>query len=96
MIEWSWRIEGKRRIWCGSWSDEERWKPIFNKYLLNAKVSSLFLFGRLPEIDLGISNGLHLVSFMTSEGDPEWGLTQRNNAETFSLRAMAGRLILSS
>ena len=25
MIQWSWRIEGKRRIWCGSSSDRTRW-----------------------------------------------------------------------
>ena len=29
MIEWSWRIEGKRRIWCGSWSDGARWPRVF-------------------------------------------------------------------
>lgn len=25
MIQWSWRIEGRRSILCGSWSDEARW-----------------------------------------------------------------------
>jgi hypothetical protein len=29
MIEWSWRIEGKRRIWCGRWGDGERWPRAF-------------------------------------------------------------------
>jgi hypothetical protein len=28
-IEWSWRIEGKRRIWCGSWTDEGKWPKVF-------------------------------------------------------------------
>lgn len=27
MIEWSWRIEDERSIVCGSWSDDELWKP---------------------------------------------------------------------
>src|SRR4051794_39204299 len=50
-IEWSWRIEGKRRIWCGSWTDEERWPRAFRR-LVGSTVASISLFGRLPEIDM--------------------------------------------
>ena len=61
MIEWSWRIEGKRRIWCGSWSDEDRWPRAFAR-LSGTTIVSISLIGRLPEIDLALSNGLHVVS----------------------------------
>ena len=76
MIEWSWRIEGKRRIWCGSWSDDEKILPYLQK-LLGRRVTSVASFGRLPEIEMSFSGGLHLLSMMTAEGDPEWALFDR-------------------
>lgn len=91
MIEWSWRIEGKRRIWCGSWSDEEIWPWAFAK-LKGATVVSISMFGRLPEISLSLSNGLHLLSMMTAEGDPGWGLTKRTEYGSASIDVRAGRL----
>lgn len=91
MIEWSWRIEGKRRIWCGSWSDGERWPRAFAR-LQNASVASVALVGRLHEIDLGLTNGLHLVSMMTAEGDPAWALIKRADGDSRSIAVRAGRL----
>lgn len=88
MIEWSWRIEGKRRIWCGSWSEESRWERIFAR-LLNIQVTAASLVGRLPEIDLTFSNGLHVVSIMTAEGDPKWALFDRRGEQTNSLSVRA-------
>jgi len=93
MIEWSWRIEGKRRIWCGSWTDEERWPWAFSK-IEGAKVASISLFGRLPEICLSLSNGLHLLSMMTAGGDPSWALTRRTQEAEASISVRAGRLHL--
>jgi hypothetical protein len=93
MIEWSWRVEGKRRIWCGSWSDGERWPRAFAR-LQNASVASITLTGRLPEIDLGLTNGLHLVSAMTAAGDPSWTLSKRVDSASLSLAVRAGRLYL--
>jgi len=90
-IEWSWRIEGKRRIWCGSWSEEDRWPRAFAR-MQGKTVSSVSLYGRLPEIALGLSNGLYLLSMMTAEGDPEWGLTQRSGGNSISISVRAGRL----
>lgn len=91
MIEWSWRIEGKRKIWCGSWSDGERWPRAFSR-LQGAKVVSASLFGRLPEIALRLSNGLSVVSMMTAEGDPAWSLIARDHGGSKSLCVRSGRL----
>jgi hypothetical protein len=91
-IQWSWRIEGKRRIWCGSWSDGERWPRAFER-LQGAKVASVALQGRLPEIILGFDKGLHLVSMMTAEGDPSWRLSNRQDGNSTSVRVVAGRLV---
>jgi hypothetical protein len=93
MIEWSWRIEGKRRIWCGSWSDGERWPRAFAR-LQNGNVASLDLIGRLPEIHVTLTNGLHLLSVMTAEGDPAWALIRRQDGATRSVGVAAGRLYL--
>jgi hypothetical protein len=95
IIEWSWRIEGKRRIWCGSWSDAERW-PRALKCLQDATVVAVSATGRIPEIDITLSNGLHIVSCMTAEGDPEWGLVRRRGGEILSVGVSAGRLVLES
>jgi hypothetical protein len=78
MIHWSWRIEGPRSILCGSWSNERRWPAAFAR-LLDARVLEISIFGRLPEIDLGLSNGLHVVSLMTAEGQPQWTLFDRHD-----------------
>ena len=72
-IEWSWRIENPRSILCGSWTDEVRWTRAWDA-LVGASVSSVDFSGRLPEIDLGLDNGMHVVSAMTAEGQPEWAL----------------------
>jgi hypothetical protein len=93
MMEWSWRIEGKRRIWCGSWSDGARWPRAF-ACLLHAKVASVSLVGRLPEIDIGLSNGLHILSMMTRESDPEWALFNRQVEHGLALFVKAGRLMV--
>jgi hypothetical protein len=90
-IEWSWRIEGKRRIWCGSWSDKERWPRALSR-LEGARVTSVSVFGRLPEISVSFSNGLHLLSMMTAEGDPEWSLTKREEPSSATIYVRAGRL----
>jgi hypothetical protein len=93
MIEWSWRIEGKRRIWCGSWSDGARWPRALSR-LLHSTITSVSLFGRLPELDIGFSNGLHILSMMTCESDPEWVLFNRQQGHGIAMYVKAGRLVL--
>ncbi|HEY4010456.1 MAG TPA: hypothetical protein VGM11_09925 [Acidobacteriaceae bacterium] len=91
MIEWSWRLEGKRRIWCGSWSDEEKWMPLLHR-VVGSSVTSLQLTGRLPELLVSFSNGLHLMSIMTAEGQPEWGLIDRRRG--MSAGVEFGRVVI--
>ncbi|HTH96998.1 MAG TPA: hypothetical protein VL574_06235 [Stellaceae bacterium] len=94
MLEWSWRIEGRRRILCGSWSDKRRWPRVFN--LVRGKtVESVTLFGRLAELDLGFSHGLHALSFMTADGDPAWILIRNDTTRTV-FRVRHGRLSVES
>lgn len=76
MIEWSWRVERPQSILGGSWSSVGKWPGMF-KQIIGATVESVQIFGRLPEISVGLSNGLHVVSFMTAEGQPEWSVLTR-------------------
>lgn len=55
-------------------------------------MTTLSLVGRLPELDVGLSNGLHVVSMMTAEGNPEWALIKRIDSASSSIRVQAGRL----
>lgn len=90
MIEWSWRIERPKSILGGSWSSERKWAAMFEK-LKGAKVVAVALFGTLPEIQVSLSNGLRVVSFMTAEGQPEWGIICREELQK-SLGVKRGRL----
>lgn len=71
MIEWSWRVEGRRSILCGSWSDEKKWERGFS-FIRDKSLVAIETFGNLPEIDLTFSSGAHLLSFMTAENEPAW------------------------
>jgi hypothetical protein len=80
MIERSWRIEDRTSIRCGSWSDEALWPDVF-ALLLGSEVRYVKTFGRLPEIEIGLSNGMHILSFMTAEGLPMWTLFDRRSPD---------------
>ena len=91
MIEWSWRIERPRSILCGSFSEETKWPGAFAK-LVGSTVEGVSIFGRLPEVSLAFSNGLHLSSFMTAEGQPQWTLFDRREPKTSWLAVERGVL----
>ena len=76
MIDWSWRVERRRSILGGAWSSEKKWDGIFKK-IHGATVVSVETFGYLPEIIVSLSNGLRIVSFNTSEGQPDWAILTR-------------------
>ena len=80
MIEWSWRVEEEHAILCGSWSDEQGWQEVF-KSLVGRRVENIALHGRLPELSVALSGGIHIASFMTAEGQPAW--TIFNDASHF-------------
>jgi hypothetical protein len=75
-IQWNWRIEHATWIICGSGSEDELLETGLN-VLRASSVQSLSLAGRLPEIDLAFTNLLHLVTFMTAGGQPDWSLSDR-------------------
>ena len=76
--EWSWRIEDRTSILCGSWSEEDLWEPAFDQ-LRNGRVARCELFGLLPEVILTADSGIRLLTFSTTEGQPQWHLVDRRN-----------------
>jgi hypothetical protein len=94
MIEWSWRIENTTSILCGSWSEEHLWEPTFD-LLRNKAVVELSVVGRLPEIVVGLTEGLYVSSFMTAEGDPCWALFDRRSNNLRTLNVLDGNLNVS-
>jgi hypothetical protein len=91
MIEWSWRIEGRRSVLCGSWSDEKKWPRAFAR-LMRGTVTSAVLFGRIPEIELTLSSGVRVLSFMTADGDPQWTLFDRRGESVDWIHVRNGAL----
>ncbi len=92
MIQWSWRIEDQTSILCGSWSDEALWEPTFQR-LLGRSVTGLAAFGRLPEISLSLEGSLQVVSFQTSDGDPQWALFDRTSEVPRTIFSRGGRVL---
>lgn len=73
MIEWSWRIEQGVKVLTGSFSEDQQQQEVF-PLLLKAKVYNIYILGRIPEINIELSNSINIVSFMTADGDPAWTL----------------------
>jgi hypothetical protein len=61
------------------------------KKLMNAVVEDVQLIGKLHEIEVSLSNGLRVVSFMTAEGQPAWALISYVNPKG-SLHVRRGKL----
>jgi hypothetical protein len=94
MVEWSWRIENRTSILCGSWSGEHLWEPTFD-LLRNRTVVDLTVVGRLPEVVVALAEDRYMSSFMTAEGDPSWALFDRRGDTLRTLSVRDGSLNVS-
>jgi hypothetical protein len=73
MVDYDWRIEGNRSILGGSQDSRKRCISI-SKKLLQTSVISAQLVGRIPELQLQLSNGLWVVTFSHQKGQPSWAI----------------------
>jgi hypothetical protein len=73
MIDFGWRVERQRSILCGSGDTRSRQASV-SKKLLGASVLSAEVVGRIPELQLKLSNGLWLVTFTCYAGQPTWAV----------------------
>ena len=93
MLPWSWRIEKPRSILGGSWSSDRKITSLLS-VLRGHTVTEAALFGRLPELHLSLSNGFHVLSFMTAEGQPEWAIICTSLGATLCVKR--GQIVLES
>lgn len=47
------------------------------KQLIGTRVTEVRTIGSIPEIEITLSNGYRVVSFMTESGQPEWALISK-------------------
>jgi hypothetical protein len=85
-VEWSWRIEANRSIVCGSWSEEHLWQPTLDG-LRGRRIKNIELFGILPEVVVTTDTDVRFVSFSTTDGQPQWWMTDKRGSRqrTFSV-----------
>lgn len=76
IADFGWRVERQRSILGGSGDSKRRWTSV-SKKLLGASVLSAQTVGRIPELELQLSNGLWLVTFSRYEGQPTWAVLFR-------------------
>lgn len=79
MIEWSWRVESKKSILFGSFSEDKEISDQLQK-LKNNIVTDVSLFDRIPEICIGLNKERWIKSFATQSGNPQWTLFLPNNS----------------
>jgi hypothetical protein len=68
-----WRVEGALSV-LGSRSSSARQRTCLTERFLGSTVSSATIVGRLPELQLGFSNGMWLVTFNLPKGQPDWSV----------------------
>ncbi len=92
-VEWSWRIEDRTSIRCGSWSEETLWEPAFDM-LRHTQVAKCELFGVLPEVSVNTDGGIRFLSFSTTDGQPRWHFVDRRDGPPRWFSVREGRLYL--
>jgi hypothetical protein len=90
-VEWSWRIEDRTAIRCGSWSEEDLWEPAFDT-LRNARIARCELFGTLPELAITTDGDIRFLSFSTTDGQPQWHLVDHRDGPARWFTVREGRL----
>jgi hypothetical protein len=66
---------------------------LFGKPRSSGFGTNIAVFGKLPELVIELSEGHRVLSFMTSDGDPQWALFDRRLSKPKWLCAREGRLV---
>ena len=80
-----WRIERARSIVC-SRNDSQKRRYSVCESVLGSTVVESSVFGRIPELNIGFSSGLWLVTFGLSRSDPQWSIGFRQSGSYLSAR----------
>ncbi len=88
-IVWEWRIEKIRSIHVGS-ADTARRNLNQIPILKGKQIQEITLAGRLPELNLVLSNNLWISTCTHWQGQPEWGI--RFNDEDLIMLVQRGNV----
>lgn len=77
MIEYGWRIERTSSILCGC-NDSKKDVLLIIKKLIGKYVESISIVGRLPELEIALSEKLWVVTFSQYKGQPNWAILFTN------------------
>lgn len=91
MTDFGWRIEGQRSVVCGSGESECRMASAVQK-LLGASVVAAQAAGRIPELQIELSNKLWLATFSRYQGQPTWALLF-NSPKLGALGVQGGKVV---
>ena len=80
-----WRIERARSIYCGKRDTQKRRDSVCER-LLGSTVVESSVFGRIPELNIGFSSGLWLVTFSLFRGNPDWSIGFRQSGSYLTAR----------
>ena len=95
MIQSSWRIEGETSILAGGFSEDH----VIEEMLYGCsgrRVESVEAFGRIPEVRIVLSGGRSVVSFMTSDGDPDWTIFDNRDGAQRWVHTRGAKLAIES
>ena len=73
IIDYDWRVERQASIYFGSNNTKKHLRSATKK-LLGANVLSAHIVGRLPELQIQLSNSLWLTTFSHDKGQPTWAV----------------------
>ncbi|MFZ6799045.1 hypothetical protein ACO0KZ_04540 [Undibacterium sp. Di24W] len=73
MVDFDWRVERQRSILGGSHDTPKRRISISN-LLLNTTIVSAQTVGRIPELQMQLSNKLWISTFSHDKGQPTWAV----------------------
>jgi hypothetical protein len=90
LVHFGWRIEGPRAI-AGQSGESHRRQASVTQRLIGAEISEAETVGRIPELQLDLSNKLRLVTFTQEVGQPKWAVLF-NQPQRAAIWVKGGRL----
>ena len=80
IVDFDWRIERKRSILIGSEDTKKRLENAINS-LVGSRILSVETIGRIPELQIGLSNSLWVTTYSCNSGQPQWGIIFKTTAQ---------------
>lgn len=77
-VYWDWRIHNGSEILCGSCNSGKKIEDTI-QFFVGQTISSIDIYGKVPELQIIFSNNLTLETMCMKAGDPEWNIRLQDN-----------------